>query len=75
VSWTLAVTCRCLTEDFSFPPMDCELPVIELIDHQVLADFVKKRMERPLGGETIRSLQCRKVIAYLLHKGWSGCCG
>ena len=56
-SWALPATCRCLTEDLSLPPTDCELPAIELIDrHQVLTDFVKKRMESPLGGETIRSL-------------------
>jgi hypothetical protein len=50
--------------------MDCELPVVELIDrHQVLADFVKKRTESPVSSETIRSLQRKKLIAYSLHSG------
>jgi len=44
--------------------------VIELIDrHQVIADFVKKRTESPIGGETIRSLQRKKLIAYSLLSG------
>lgn len=66
----LAATCRCLTEDLSLAPTDCELPVVELVDrHQVLADFVNKRMESPIGSETIRSLQRKKLIAYSLHSG------
>jgi hypothetical protein len=44
--------------------------VVELMDrHQVLADFVKKRMESPIGSETIRSLPRKKLIAYSLHSG------
>lgn len=44
--------------------------MVELIErHQVLADFVKKRMQSPIGSETIRSLQRKKLIAYSLHSG------
>jgi len=67
----LAATCRCLTEDLSFPPADCERPITELAGrHQVVADFIKKRTGSPIGTEPpIRSLLRKKVSAYSLHGG------
>ncbi len=70
-SWTLAVTCRCLIEDFGFLQADCLRPITELAArHQVIADFIKKRTDRPIGTEPpIRSLLQKKVPAYSLHSG------
>jgi hypothetical protein len=37
-SWTLAATCRRLTEDLSFSPADCERPITELTGRHQVAD-------------------------------------
>lgn len=70
-SWALAATCRCLVEDFDLLPADCQCPITELAArHQVIADFIKKRSDSPIGTEPpIRSLLPKKVSAYSLHSG------
>lgn len=69
-AWTLAATCRCLTEDLFLAAADCERPITELTDrHQVIDAFIKKRTESPVGVETIQSLARKKVTAYSLHSG------
>jgi hypothetical protein len=51
-SWTLAATCRCLTEDLSLTAAECKCPVTELTGrHQVIDDFIKKRTDSPVGTE------------------------
>lgn len=66
-TWILAITCRCLTEDLGFGARDCERPVSELAElNSVVADFVARRAQRPIGAEVIQSL-APKLIAYSLH--------
>jgi len=68
-AWTLSATCRCLTEDLGLAPEACQRPIADLTGaHQVIADFVKKRGEYPIGNETIKALLPR-VVAYALHSG------
>lgn len=64
---SLAATCRCLTADLSFQPVDCERPVEEL-DHPVILDFVARRRDRPTGQELIQTL-APSLQAYSLHSG------
>lgn len=68
-AWTLAVTCRCLTEDLGLTEQDCDLRISVLADrHRVIADFIKKRGTHPIGVERIEAL-LPKLIAYSLHSG------
>lgn len=68
--WTLAGTCRCLTEDLSLTAADCERPIADLTErHQVVDAFIRKRSESPVGAETIQSLARQGVTAYSLHSG------
>ncbi len=68
-AWTLGATYRCLTEDLDQAPAAADRPIAELAgEHQVIADFVKKRAEQPVGIETIRGL-LPKLVAYSLHSG------
>jgi hypothetical protein len=64
LSWILATTCRCLTEDLAFPPADCERPITELAGgHQVVAAFIKKRSDSQIGTEPpIRSLLRKEEV-------------
>jgi hypothetical protein len=36
-TWTLAATCRCLTDDLKLDPVDCETPVEDLTSNAVIA--------------------------------------
>lgn len=66
----LEATCRCLREDLGFQEADCQRPLEELRNHQVVADFLDKRRLSPVGQEVIRAL-APKLIAYSLHSGRS----
>lgn len=63
-----AATCRCLTEDLGFSERDCERPIAELTSNKVVANFIAKRTDSPIGQEVIQSLAPR-LIAYSLHSG------
>jgi len=67
-AWILGVTCRCLTEDLGFLPEDCNRPVEELIDNQVIEDFVERRSQRPIGSEAVQAL-LPGLVAFSLHSG------
>ena len=68
-SHVLAATCRCLQVDLTLDADACALDVEELRDrHPVIACFLDKRRETPIGQELIRQLAPR-VMAFSLHCG------
>ncbi len=67
-TWTLAATCRCLTDDLKLDPVDCETPVEDLTSNAVIAAFVHRRTQEPEGQERILNIPS-SLTAFSLHAG------